>query len=441
MLLYQRIQGKQRERSQSQEQDLGSTTPGNQDNWYSDDEEQEQAGKSKSPKLEPVDKPPPLGAPFALSSLNLPPELTNLVTAISAKSSQGSPGSPGGRTDPRKARTDPRRQDRRDREAEEREKDQRLMEVDLDSVFGDLELPPLAPTSPPPPEPEETITSALGLPFKAHVVQVVTETNAGVAGWKRDWMLTSWPERKSEISLQKYKFSPAQLEADPRLRKFAKTGMAKLKELPLPSFPAPKADPRLAKTKAQPPALDRRRSSEDSEGGRVYNPARELTKARQQTTGPPTGGEAYSPGQERGRYSPRDGEAAYSPGRDLPSYPPRGPWQEQRAGPGGRGGPPGLQHGDQRYPPQYDQYGPPRDHHQGRGPPPDRPDYYEGPDGRDFGGPGGPAWRNGPGYGGPGGPGGRGHSPNGEDYRGPGGDMRGAPGGGGPRRKDPRRRD
>merc|ERR1719295_1848840 len=106
----------------------------------------------------------------------------------------------------------------------------------------------------------------------------------------------------------KHLFSNTQLEADPRLRKFAKTGMAKLKELPLPSFPAPKSDPRLAKVKAAPaPAVDRRRSSEDSDGGKVYNPAKELTKARKQQQ-VPRETEAYSPSQEQQEF--------YSPGQE-----------------------------------------------------------------------------------------------------------------------------
>merc|ERR1719175_596331 len=84
----------------------------------------------------------------------------------------------------------------------------------------------------------------------------------------------------------KHLFSNTQLEADPRLRKFAKSGMAKLKELPLPSFPPPKSDPRLNKKDprqaARPPVVDRRRSSEDSDVGQVYNPAKELNKAKKQ---------------------------------------------------------------------------------------------------------------------------------------------------------------
>merc|ERR1711902_463661 len=98
-----------------------------------------------------------------------------------------------------------------------------------------------------------------------------------------DWSLRPVLCPKPDYSDIKHLFSNAQLEADPRLRKFAKSGMAKLKELPLPSFPAPKSDPRLVKREAQVTKVpDRRRSSEDSEGGNAYNPAKELNKAKKQ---------------------------------------------------------------------------------------------------------------------------------------------------------------
>ena len=137
----------------------------------------------------------------------------------------------------------------------------------------------------------------------------------------------------TETNEQKYNFTAVQMEADPRLRKFAKTGIAKLKELPLPSFPAPKSDPRLAKTKAAPaPAVDRRRSSEDSDGGKVYNPTKELAKARKQQQ-VPKATEAYSPTQEQQEfYSPgyeeqmnyqeRRGESQTNQGGAAFDYPP-----------------------------------------------------------------------------------------------------------------------
>ena len=95
-----------------------------------------------------------------------------------------------------------------DQEAEEREKDRRLMELDLDSIFGDLELPPLVP-----------------------------------------WKLIPIEIEKSDLSDLKHHFSSAQLEDDPRLRKFVNSGMTELKELPKPSFRVSKRDPRMRKTK------------------------------------------------------------------------------------------------------------------------------------------------------------------------------------------------
>jgi len=385
MALYQRIQQKQKETSNDQEQ--SSMDTGNNENWYSDDDDQEK-------KNLPVAAQPPLGAPFA----NLPPELTNVLTGIN-NSSGGSPGSPTStkRVDPRKAKNDPRRQEKRDKEAEEREKDQRLMDLDLGSVFGDLDLPPLAASPPRATEEEQTITNALGLPFKPHIVHAVKEISAGIASHPLiDWELLPVDIPKSEINEQKYNFTPAQMEADPRLRKFAKTGMAKMKDLPLPSFPAPKADPRLAKAKpaatTAAPAVDRRRSSED---GSVYNPAKELTKARQQKQAPSS--DAYSPSQEQEALSPGQSQPnhgndseAYSPGNedqelqdrssgpsnylpgrsDPPQDFPDGPG-DQRQGPPDRRGGPSRHHNDRRSPPQFDNYGPPRDFPP-RGPPMDQ---------------------------------------------------------------------
>ena len=51
------------------------------------------------------------------------------------------------------------------------------------------------------------------------------------------------------LSDLKNHFSSAQLEDDPRLRKFVNSGMTELKELPKPSFRVSKRDPRMRKTK------------------------------------------------------------------------------------------------------------------------------------------------------------------------------------------------
>ena len=446
LALYQRIQGKQKERrSRSQDDSMGSKTPGQEDNWYSDEEEQEnkQESRKKSPNQSQA---PPLGAPFALSNLNLPPELTNVLTAIS--SGGGSPGQQK-RGDPRRTRPEPRRQESRDIEQEEREKDQRLMDLDLGSVFGDLELPPLAP-SPPPNKEEENLSLALGLPFKPHIVHVVKEINAGISSHSMiDWVLLPVDVLRAPLDEHKYKFTATQIEADPRLRGKARSEVARIKDLPLP--PPAKVDPRLAKVKAQAPApaVDRRRSSED---GSVYNPAKELTRARQPQAQEGQEGrrsqerrdqEAYSPGyeeemEERRGPPPRGGGPGYPPpGGQWPQdrredqYPRGGPRGGQPDGPpngyqppyDNYGGPPpdypSVERGHtNRGPPMdYPQRGPSMDHPPPRGPPMDHPDYYEGPEG----------WKGG---------GGR-RSQERNDYRG----GRGGPGYGQPRRKDPRRRD
>merc|ERR1711962_693934 len=312
-----------------------------------------------------------------------------------------------------------------------------------------------------------------------------------------DWELVPIEIHKPDLSDLKQHFTSAQMEADPRLRKIAKSNSTKLKEISLPSFPAPKSDPRLAKTKSvaapvSAPTIDRRRSSEDCEGGKVYNPAKELTKARQmQVRGKDS--EVYSPSQEQEYFSPnqeqqggfpgRKGEEPpYNPGfdesmefqgemgdpRNYPGpydYPPRGgpggPWQggphERRGGHFHRGGPPRGHHNDERFPPHYDNYGmgrdfPPREgNHRGgpsmghphrgghmdhghRGPPMDHPPYFDGPE-RDFGGPG-HVWKNGMNHGGQRRPN-HGGSPHG-DYR---GGRGGSYNHNQSRKKDPRRRD
>ena len=65
-----------------------------------------------------------------------------------------------------------------------------------------------------------------------------------------DWILKPVVYPKPDYSDIKHLFSNPQLEADPRLRRFANSGMVKMKELPLPSFPTAKTDPRLKRKEA-----------------------------------------------------------------------------------------------------------------------------------------------------------------------------------------------
>ena len=415
MKLLQRIQQKQKDRQDSDSNNDQEETGGQNEDWYGEEEE------DKGDKDQ--------GAPFTLNNLNLPNGLTSMLTAIRAgtNTSPGQADRPRGqgdqdgigfqqpkpedkkrpeqrRQDPRRNRNDPRNpsnraasQHKQESEEEmERRKDERIMDLDLGSFFGDLELPPLT-VSPERTEEERSFTDALGLPFKPHIMhEVAKEIEASVASHSPiDWILRPVSCPKPDNADIKHLFSNAQLEADPRLRKFAKSGMAKLKELPLPSFPAPKTDPRLqrkeAKTEARAP--DRRRSSEDSEGPQVYNPAKELSRAKQQQQPPMEAGEAYSPGQDYRDQSPQEAggedQEAYDPGHE-PDYntlaPPPGDFGHPPPHfPPPPGQPPGLlaAPGQPPFDPHHQGYPPPpQQGNWGRGYPPrgpPQPDpYYQG---------------------------------------------------------------
>ena len=337
-----------------------------------------------------------IGAPFSMNNLNLPTGLSNVLAAINQGSSPEQPARGGERRDPR----DPRRREKlsqRETEEElEKEKEQRILDLDLGSFFGDLELPPLT-VSPERTDEEKNVKDAFGLPFKPHIIhEVAKEIDASFGSHSPiDWLLKPVACPKPDYADIKHLFSNTQLEADPRLRKFAKSGMAKLKELPLPSLPPPKSDPRLNKKDPRqanrPPVVDRRRSSEDSDGGQVYNPAKELNKAKQQQQQQTEDhhqrhqeqpqerpqeqhhqgeSEAYSPGQEY------YGEPEYSPGQDPGPGQHYSPGYEEEAdyeaGPG-----PGPGPGPGRYKQQYDFPPhsfppPPRGPPSGWGPPPHR---------------------------------------------------------------------
>ena len=427
MKLLQRIQQKQKDIQDSDSNDQPQEEGQNDTNWYSEDED---AGDKAAAEAEQGGL---LGAPFTLNNLNLPSGLTNMLTAIKQGTATSSPAqAQEAAAPPPKAdkRPDPRRQNRNDprnraaaappptppkqsEEELERKKDERIMDLDLGSFFGDLELPPLT-VSPERTEEEKNFTDALGLPFKPHIIhEVAKEIDASYGSHSPiDWSLRAVVCPKPDYSDIKHLFSNAQLEADPRLRKFAKSGMAKLKELPLPSFPTPKTDPRLARKEAVTSSpgtkvADRRRSSEDSEAGQVYNPAKELSRARlqqqtqpQQPPRPHDTSEAYSPGQEYPGHPAQPGYTAeaehpaagdhYSPGYEdheegyggpPPNYPPYDPHQGYPPPPGpGHWGPP-----EPRYPHPPQGRGFP-----GRGPPPPMDPYYQGPPPGPYGAPYGP---------------------------------------------------
>ena len=281
-----------------------------------------------------------IGAPFSMNNLNLPTGLSNVLAAINQGSSPEQPARGGERRDPR----DPRRREKlsqRETEEElEKEKEQRILDLDLGSFFGDLELPPLT-VSPERTDEEKNVKDAFGLPFKPHIIhEVAKEIDASFGSHSPiDWLLKPVACPKPDYADIKHLFSNTQLEADPRLRKFAKSGMAKLKELPLPSLPPPKSDPRLNKKDPRqanrPPVVDRRRSSEDSDGGQVYNPAKELNKAKQQQQQQTE--DHHQRHQEQPQERPQEqhhqGESeAYSPGQEYYGEPECSPGQDP--GPG-----------------------------------------------------------------------------------------------------------
>ena len=217
----------------------------------------------------------------------LPLDLNSVFPPLSHKpQSPRHPGvftNKGEKKDPRLKKTDPRKERQARREEEERierEKDQRILDLDLGDVFGDLDLPPLTVSSPKHTNDEKYLASKLGLPFKPHIYHVAKEIDAGLHSHPpMKWVLMPLDIPERDYSNVRHQFSLAQQELDPRLRKPRKPSP---KELPTPDFPTPKSDPRLKgrpDPRKQAANADlRRRSSEDSEGNHVYNPARELTK-------------------------------------------------------------------------------------------------------------------------------------------------------------------
>ena len=285
--LYQRIQQKvKKESTVSETKDWEPK----QDYYYSDDEKDSSLLKNVLSNLrsEKSESPESQGT-------SLPLELTSMLNSIGKNSPKTGNISPtfnspvshkDEKKDPRTGKVDPRkaRQARKEEEERlEREKDQRILDLDLGSVFEDLDLPMLN-MSPKQTEEEKYLSDKLGLPFKPHIYNVAKEIDASINSHPPiDWNLVSVDVLPRDYSNIKHHFSASQIELDPRLRRFGKSGIAKMKDLPLPNMPAPKSDPRLkGKTDPRrPPNTEtRRRSNEDSDGNHVYNPARELNKER-----------------------------------------------------------------------------------------------------------------------------------------------------------------
>jgi len=216
----------------------------------------------------------------------VPKEISILGEKTESQLSENTFTKKGEKKDPRLHKIDPRKERQAKRDEEERlekEKDKRILELDLGSVFGDLELPPLT-QSPKQTEEERYISDKFGLPFKPYIFHVAKEIEASVHSHSPiEWILIPVDVPERDYTLAKQHSSSSQLELDPRLRKNSKSSNLKIKDLPLPNVSSPKIDPRL-KGKMDPRrnahSDARRRSSEDSEGNLVYNPARELNKER-----------------------------------------------------------------------------------------------------------------------------------------------------------------
>ena len=150
--LYDRLQKRQRE-DEGQNQDEPAKVRLNE-NWYSSDEDEANKSKNEDGKI------------------TLPKELTDVLSSMNKKESRD----PRKSRDPRAAAStspgqstsrDPRKkpQDATSTIPTEKEKDQRLLEMDLGSVFGDLELPAYKDS-----KEEEEEKDPLGLPFKPHAI-------------------------------------------------------------------------------------------------------------------------------------------------------------------------------------------------------------------------------------------------------------------------------
>ena len=289
-LKHQRIEENQEKESVvSENEECGHEQ--SEENYYSEDEDDTNVLKNVKNNLKTENLSPGTNENHGLQVDYLPSELTNILKSIGQNSPSPADLSPklSNREEkkyPRSVKVDPRkaRQSRKEEEDRlEREKDQRILDLDLGSVFGDLELPMLN-MSPKQTEEEKYLSDKLGLPFKPHIYNVAKEIDASINSHSlMEWNLVSVEVPARDYSNMKHQFSASQMDLDPRLRRLGKSGIARMKELPLPSMPAPKSDPRLkGKTDPRRPSNTetQRRSSEDSDGNLVYNPARELKKER-----------------------------------------------------------------------------------------------------------------------------------------------------------------
>ena len=204
--------------------------------WYSSDEENNSSNKAEERT-----------ASSSKLSVSLPKELSDVISSL-RKSPGKSPGQhqqqdvqegQRGSRDPRKR--DPRRDPRRNSAAKhagggadhtsssneaaaaERERDKRILEMDLGSVFGDLDLPldnnPSSSSAA-----FDPAENDMGLPFKPHVVaSVAKEIDASIYSHSPLlYRLRAIAVAKPDYSdlVNKQRLTPAQSQ-DPRLRRYA----------------------------------------------------------------------------------------------------------------------------------------------------------------------------------------------------------------------------
>ena len=237
--LYERIQEKQmRERSGSPSPSRGDGAKetakesarmlnegGGGGGWYSSDEDCGDGGKMEEQST-------------ASASVPLPKELTDVLSSL-----RKSPGAselgrrPEGRgsRDPRKR--DPRRDPRRNSssakhselaDSREAERDKRILEMDLGSVFGDLDLPTFREGS------SSTVAATaeddpaendMGLPFKPHVVaSVAKEIDASIYShspllYSLRAIVVPKPDYSDLVTKQRLTVAQSQ---DPRLRRYGR---------------------------------------------------------------------------------------------------------------------------------------------------------------------------------------------------------------------------
>ena len=207
--LYDRLQKRQRE-DEGQNQDEPAKVRLNE-NWYSSDEDEANKSKNEDGKI------------------TLPKELTDVLSSMNKKESRD----PRKSRDPRAAAStspgqstsrDPRKkpQDATSTIPTEKEKDQRLLEMDLGSVFGDLELPAYKDS-----KEEEEEKDPLGLPFKPHAIgSIAKEIDASIYSHSPlEYILhsvsISIPDYTDVITKQH--IPQSQVQQDPRLKRYGKT--------------------------------------------------------------------------------------------------------------------------------------------------------------------------------------------------------------------------